>query len=91
MNKKSALDMPVAMEYKPRLHLDLPKKDLDVVEKLRVGKKVTFTVTGEVVSVESRENVYNGKKEEHASFCVEGYKLKFNPDNLYAALSEDDE
>lgn len=89
MSKEKSPD--VAPEYKPRLHIDLPKGQTDVIEALKVGQKVTFTVTGEVVSLEMREDMYDGKKTETARFCVEDFKVKFKGKNVYADLAEDDE
>lgn len=82
---------PKLEEYKPRLYLDLDKDNLDLVEDLKVGKKVTLKVTGTVVGLEYSERTdEKGKKRERGSIQLEDYKVAGAGDNAFSELAEDD-
>ena len=77
-----AKNAPVAMEYKPSIHLDFDKNAKEV-EGLAVGQKVSFTISGTIKGVEQRES-YDDPKKLMASVCLKDFKIKVNEAENFA-------
>lgn len=74
-----------------RLYIDLPKEQLDVIKGLKVGETITFSVSGEIVSVESSKYQSEEGNDARASFCVEDFTVKVLGRNVFTDLAEDED
>lgn len=91
MPKKSAGEA-LTVEYKPCMYVDLSKAKLDTLEKLKIGQKVSFRVTGTVKSLEYSERQYEkNKPETRGTVGIENFKVALTGGNEFSELAEDDE
>lgn len=89
---RDTLAAPMPYEYKPRVHIDLSRGQ---VQDLVVGKKATLVLKGKVMSLEEREEIldygeHKGEKEYRCTVCLEDPDVKVAGNNLYAELAEED-
>jgi hypothetical protein len=83
--KEPAIAAPEAMP--PCMYIDLNEKDADLVNKLKIGKKGTFRVSGKIVGLEKRVS------EDHtfASIRIENPSVKAEGSNVFSEMAEEDE
>lgn len=68
-----------AMDYKPRLYLNLEGQDVAQIKGLKVGEEVEIRVTGRVVGLSQRErpdHKTEGKVIKTGDIDLEGYKVQ---------------
>lgn len=71
----------------PCMYIDLNEKDAGLVDKLKIGKRGTFRVSGKIVGLEKRTS----KEGTYASIRIESPSVKAEGSNAFSEMADEDE